>query len=103
MASGNGMEVWRRRNVPRLLDFQTMPVSFNVCYEPLSYDCTHKLIFACQSDSILVINVLEQSVYLVGDATILKSGTHRVPRDGRYKYLGGALTSDGQYAYLFPW
>lgn len=55
------------------------------------------------SDSILVIDVKEQSVYLVGDKSILKSGTHRVPRDGRYKYLGGALTSDGRYAYLFPW
>ena len=54
-------------------------------------------------DSILVIDVIKQSVYLIGDESILRSGTHRVPRDGRYKYLGGALTADGQYAYLFPW
>ena len=54
-------------------------------------------------DSILVIDVLKQNVYLVGDDSILKSGTHRVPRDGRYKYLGGALTSDSHFAYLFPW
>jgi len=53
-------------------------------------------------DSILVIDVIKQSVYLIGDESILRSGTHRVPRDGRYKYLGGALTADGQYAYLFP-
>ena len=25
-----------------------------------------------------------------------------MPQDGRYKYLGGALTADGRFAYLFP-
>jgi hypothetical protein len=58
--------------------------------------------FICGSDSILVVNVLEQKVYLVGDNAILKSGTHRVPQDGRYKYLGGSLSADGRYCYLFP-
>lgn len=53
-------------------------------------------------ESILVIDVTKQRVYLIGDESILRSGTHRVPRDGRYKYLGGALTADGLYAYLFP-
>ena len=41
-------------------------------------------------------------MYTIGDSSILKSGRHRIPQDGRYKYLGGALTSDGRYAYLFP-
>ena len=53
--------------------------------------------------SVSKTDVPNQSVYLVGDSSMLKSGTHRVPRDNRYKYLGGALTSDGRYAYLFPW
>ena len=32
----------------------------------------------------------------------LTSGRHRIPQDGRYKYLGGALAKNGRYAYLFP-
>jgi hypothetical protein len=64
---------------------------------------TYTLTTILKTDSILVIDVPKQRVYLVGDGSILKSGNHRVPRDGRYKYLGGAMTSDGKYAYLFPW
>eukprot|EP00804_Cyclotella_cryptica_P019297 CCRYP_006189-RC/>CCRYP_006189-RC protein AED:0.04 eAED:0.04 QI:4178/1/1/1/1/0.75/8/136/603 len=67
-----------------------------------SSDGTKIIGFPNNADSILVIDVLQQNVYLVGDDSILKSGTHRVPQDGRYKYLGGALTADGRFAYLFP-
>lgn len=63
----------------------------------------HKIYgFPNNSDQVLVINVETQRVYLVGDATILQSGSHRIPQDGRYKYLGGALTIDERSVYLFP-
>jgi hypothetical protein len=39
---------------------------------------------------------------VIGDSSILTSGRHRVPQDGRYKYLGGALTLDEKFVYLFP-
>lgn len=58
--------------------------------------------FPNNSDSVLVINCANQSVYTIGDASILKSGRHRIPQDNCYKYLGAALTQDGRYAYLFP-
>ena len=58
--------------------------------------------FPNNADSILVVDVMKSTVYTVGDSTILRSGSHRVPQDGRYKYLGGSLTADGRYAYLFP-
>ena len=54
------------------------------------------------ADEVLVINVREQRVYTVGDASVLKSGRHRIPQDGRYKYLGGSLSGDGKYTFLFP-
>jgi hypothetical protein len=54
------------------------------------------------ADELLVVNVRDQRVYTVGDASILQSGRHRIPQDGRYKYLGGALSMDGKYTYLFP-
>jgi hypothetical protein len=42
-------------------------------------------------------------VYTIGKYSgLLQSGRHRIPQDGRYKYLGGALTQDGAFAYLFP-
>lgn len=58
--------------------------------------------FPNNADSVLVIDVVKQKVYTVGDSSILRSGYHRVPQDGRYKYLGGSLTANGKYAYLFP-
>lgn len=54
------------------------------------------------ADEVLVINVEEQRVYTIGDSMVLKSGRHRIPQDGRYKYLGGALSLDEKYTYLFP-
>jgi A1 cistron-splicing factor AAR2 len=54
------------------------------------------------SDQVLVIDCQKSIVYTIGDSDILKSGRHRITQDGRYKYLGGALTNDGRYAYLFP-
>lgn len=63
----------------------------------------HKIIgFPNNSDHVLVIDCERSTVYTIGDANILQSGRHRIPQDGRYKYLGGALTSDGRFAYLFP-
>ena len=53
-------------------------------------------------DNILVIDVENQKVYTIGDNTILKSGRHRIPQDGRYKWLGGAITLNGKFTYLFP-
>jgi len=61
----------------------------------------HKIYgFPNNADTVLVIDTRQQRVYTVGDDTILKAGRHR--DDNRYKYLGGALTADGKYAYLFP-
>jgi len=58
--------------------------------------------FPNNSDYILVIDCHTSTVYTVGGPHILKSGRHRIPQDGRYKNLGGALTLNGRYAYLFP-
>lgn len=70
----------------------------------------HKIIgFPNNADDVLIINVSEQSVYTVGlkndadDYVPLKSGRHRVYKGiNKYKYLGGSLTSDRRYAFLFP-
>ena len=63
----------------------------------------HKIIgFPNNSDQLLIINCQTSTVYTIGDSSILQSGRHRIPQDGRYKYLGGALTRDGRYAYMFP-
>jgi len=67
-----------------------------------SLDGTKIIGFPNNADSVLVIDVTKQQVYTVGDSSILRSGSHRVPQDGRYKFLGGSLTSDGKLAYLFP-
>ncbi|KAL7544607.1 hypothetical protein ACHAWF_007981 [Thalassiosira exigua] len=58
--------------------------------------------FPNNADSVLVVDVPKQAVYTVGDSSVLRSGYHRIPQDGRYKYLGGALSSNGKLAYLFP-
>jgi hypothetical protein len=59
--------------------------------------------FPNNADEVLVINCREQRVYTVGDSSILISGRHRLNKGiERYKYLGGALTQDGRFAYLFP-
>lgn len=61
----------------------------------------HKIFgFPNNADNVLVINCNENRVYTIGDN--LQSGHHRIPQDGRYKYLGGAVTSDHAFAYLFP-
>ena len=79
----------------------------------------HKIIgFPNNSDYVLVIDCKSQRVYTVGmghgndygggennnegGGGHLTSGRHRIPQDGRYKYLGGALAKNGRYAYLFP-
>ena len=67
-----------------------------------SLDGTKIIGFPNNADSILVIDVPKQHVYTVGDTSLLRSGYHRVPQDGRYKYLGGSLNRVGNLAYLFP-
>jgi hypothetical protein len=56
--------------------------------------------FPNNADQVLVIDVPTQRVYTIGEN--LKSGRHRVHSSNRYKYLGGALTLDERYAFLFP-
>jgi len=58
--------------------------------------------FPNNSDRVLVVDCRQDRVYTIGDSSILRSGRHRIPQDNRYKYLGGALTLDCRYAYLFP-
>jgi hypothetical protein len=63
----------------------------------------HKIYgFPNNADSVLVIDCKAERVYCIGDGRVLQSGRHRIPQDGRYKYLGGSLTLDGRFAYLFP-
>ena len=42
------------------------------------------------------------NTYTVDDPSILQSGRHRIPQDGRYKCVGGASTLDSSMVYLFP-
>jgi len=59
--------------------------------------------FPNNATSILCINVTSNKIYEIGkNRPALRSGRHRIPYDAKYKYLGGALTQDGRYAYLFP-
>lgn len=58
--------------------------------------------FPNNSDQVLIVDTLIDRVYTVGDNSILKSGRHRIDEGERYKYLGGALTLDEKFAYLFP-
>jgi hypothetical protein len=51
------------------------------------------------SDYVLKINTINDSVCLIGPK--LESGRHRVPQDGRYKYLGSSMGGDGKL-YMFP-
>jgi hypothetical protein len=63
----------------------------------------NKLIcFPNNADCVLIVDCQKGTVYTIGDASLLQSGRHRIPQDGRYKYLGGALSMDERFAYLFP-
>jgi len=57
--------------------------------------------FPNNAASVLMIDVLEQKVFTI-HSPCLHSGQHRIPQDDRYKYLGGAVTKDGRFTYLFP-
>ncbi|KAL3939003.1 MAG: hypothetical protein SGBAC_006191 [Bacillariaceae sp.] len=49
----------------------------------------HKIIgFPNNSDKVLVVDCQQSTVYTIGDSSLLKSGRHRIPQDGRYKWLG---------------
>ena len=63
------------------------------------------------SSVVLVVNVPDQRVYTIDgnnddddddDGILQNSGRHRIPQDGRYKYLGGAASADNSRVYLFP-
>jgi hypothetical protein len=60
-----------------------------------------KLIFGIPSnaDYVLKINTVTDKVTTIGPK--LESGRHRIPQDGRYKYLGSAMGQDG-IVYMFP-
>jgi hypothetical protein len=60
-----------------------------------------KLIYGIPSNSdyVLKIDTTTDVVTLIGNK--LESGRHRVPQDGRYKYLGSAMGGDGKM-YMFP-
>ena len=61
----------------------------------------HKIIgFPNNSDEVLIVDCKRIKVYTIGGS--LQSGRHRIPQDGRYKWLGGALSMNKRYAYLFP-
>jgi hypothetical protein len=67
----------------------------------------HKIYgFPNNADCILVIDCQINRVYTISGHTDItnpswiQSGRHRIPQDGRYKYLGGA--TNHIYVYLFP-
>ena len=57
--------------------------------------------FPNHADRVLKLDTNDDTISLIGDASILSSGRHRFPQDGKYKYLGGAIMSSGK-AFLFP-
>jgi len=59
--------------------------------------------FPNNADEVLIIDCKANRLYTIGDSSILRSGRHRIQKGfNRYKYLGGALTSDGRFVYFFP-
>eukprot|EP00873_Tetraselmis_striata_P025574 jgi/Tetstr1/445838/TSEL_033478.t1 len=58
--------------------------------------------FPNNADAVLKVDTRIDEVSLLdGGGSVLASGRHRVPQDGRYKYLGGAVAADG-CVYVFP-
>eukprot|EP00038_Savillea_parva_P011835 m.200439 g.200439 ORF g.200439 m.200439 type:complete len:428 (+) comp21051_c0_seq1:132-1415(+) len=57
--------------------------------------------FPNHADSVLRIDTTTDTVTVIDGADVLKSGRHRVPQDGKYKYLGGAVARDDNL-YCFP-
>mmetsp|Transcript_28918 Transcript_28918/g.42875 ORF Transcript_28918/g.42875 Transcript_28918/m.42875 type:complete len:846 (-) Transcript_28918:51-2588(-) len=59
--------------------------------------------FPNNADTILKIDtVRNDAISFLAGPDILKSGRHRIPQDGKYKYLGGALSTMDKCLYLFP-
>ena len=57
--------------------------------------------FPNNHDRVLKIDTVSDTLELLEPADgPLQSGRHRVPQDGRYKYLGGAVS--GPFVYMFP-
>ena len=56
--------------------------------------------FPNNADAVLKIDVATDAVALLPGP--LASGRHRAPQDGKYKYLGGALSSVDDALYCFP-
>lgn len=57
--------------------------------------------FPNHADTVLRIDTRTDEVTTIGGGEVLKSGRHRKPQDGKYKYLGGAIGADGNM-YCFP-
>ena len=57
--------------------------------------------FPNNADHVLKVDTTTDTVTLLGGASVLESGRHRTPQDGRYKYLGGACDAYGN-GYCFP-
>jgi len=57
--------------------------------------------FPNHASQVLKIDTTTDSISLIGEKGVIQAGRHRVPQDGKYKYLGGALMPNGK-AFLFP-
>jgi hypothetical protein len=53
------------------------------------------------ADTVLKVDTTTDTVTTIGDPGDINAGRHRVPQDGKYKYLGGALARDDNL-YCFP-
>eukprot|EP00039_Didymoeca_costata_P001580 m.53459 g.53459 ORF g.53459 m.53459 type:complete len:163 (+) comp10867_c0_seq2:651-1139(+) len=53
------------------------------------------------ADHVLKIDPSSDTISLLDKNEPLVSGRHRIPQDGRYKYLGGGVGKDGK-VYFFP-
>eukprot|EP00037_Helgoeca_nana_P024523 m.261169 g.261169 ORF g.261169 m.261169 type:complete len:426 (+) comp26660_c1_seq2:368-1645(+) len=57
--------------------------------------------FPNHADTVLKVDTTTDTVTTIGDPGDINAGRHRVPQDGKYKYLGGALARDDNL-YCFP-
>ena len=60
-----------------------------------------KLIFGIPSNADYVLKIDTETDVVTTIGPKLESGRHRIPQDGRYKYLGSSTGSDGK-VYMFP-
>ena len=60
-----------------------------------------KLIFGIPSNADYVLKIDTETDIVTTIGPKLESGRHRIPQDGRYKYLGSSMGCDGKM-YMFP-